>query len=353
MLTPPVISVVMSVLNGELFLAEAVESILNQTFEGFEFIIINDGSTDGTGAILGSYRKMDQRVRIVSQENRGLVRSLNLGCGMAQGKYIARMDADDIALKDRLQLQVDFLEKHPEPALLGGAVEIIDRLGDTLEIQKNPTGNQEIQSAFLRNGCPIWHPTVLMRREIFLGTGGYRQIVNGAEDHDLWLRIAEHHQLANLGTVVLKHRRHPDEVTVSTSRRCALSRVAALAAAAARRKGLADPLDSIDELTPESLASIGVSQTDRASAVMERYIRSTDTMCKSGRYKFALQVLKEAYSSPEWAHVDSRTASDLHLLEADALWHEGKYVRSIWKASRAFMLRPLVIARPLKPLLQR
>ena len=110
----PIVSVVMSVYNGERFLREAVGSILDQSFRKFEFIVINDGSTDFTGAMLDSYQEQDLRMHVYHQENRGLVESLNRGCALAQGKYIARMDADDISVINRLMWQVEFMEKHPE-----------------------------------------------------------------------------------------------------------------------------------------------------------------------------------------------------------------------------------------------
>jgi hypothetical protein len=128
-MTNPTVSVVMSVFNGEPYLHEALESILNQTFRDFEFIIINDGSTDGSATVLESYRKSDSRLRVYHQENRGVGESLNRGCGLAQGKYIARMDADDIATSGRLMRQVEFMEGHPEVDVVGGAVEFIDATG--------------------------------------------------------------------------------------------------------------------------------------------------------------------------------------------------------------------------------
>ena len=131
-MSSPIVSVVMSVLNGERFLREAVESILDQSLREFEFIIINDGSTDFSGSILDSYQHKDPRLRVVHQENMGLVESLNRGCGLARGKYIARMDADDIAIQDRLRWQADFMETHPEVGVVGGAVEVIDTTGRSL-----------------------------------------------------------------------------------------------------------------------------------------------------------------------------------------------------------------------------
>jgi glycosyltransferase involved in cell wall biosynthesis len=110
----PLVSVVMSVFNGQAFLSEAVESILQQTLRDFEFVVIDDGSTDGTGDILSTFVERDKRMRVFRQENQGRPKSLNDGIALASGKYIARMDADDIALPDRLGKQVDFMERNLE-----------------------------------------------------------------------------------------------------------------------------------------------------------------------------------------------------------------------------------------------
>ncbi len=346
----PTVSVVMSVLNGEVYLAEAIESILSQSFGDFELIIINDGSVDGSGAILELYRKKDERVQIYSQENRGLVSSLNRGCGIARGKYIARMDADDVAMCDRLMLQVAFMENHPEIAVLGSAVEIIDGTGKTLETHFNPEDDTKIKAGLLRGDCPFWHPTILMRTNSFVSTGGYREIVIGAEDHDLWLRIADRNQLANLRTVLLKYRLHPGQVTVSTSRRYVFSCLAALAAAEARRQEQVDPLDSVNELTPELLRKIGVSQSAQNAALARRYLRSVRTMCQAGQYALALHLLNEVFQTPEWKHTESRLAADLCLLGARALWNRGNYVKSVFKVGQAFAIRPLILGRPAKSL---
>jgi hypothetical protein len=342
----------MSVFNGEKYLAGAIESILDQSFCDFEFIVINDGSTDHSGAILESYLKRDLRLQVYYQENKGLVGALNRGCAIARGKYIARMDADDISIGDRLMRQVAFMEKHPEIGALGGAVEIIDPTGKTLGTHVNPKEDKEIKAALLRTDCPFWHPSVLMRTNTFVSAGGYREIVTGAEDHDLWLRIADHNQLANLGTVLLKYRLHPGQVTVDTNRRYVLSWLATQAAAAARRQGQVDPLNSIGELTPGLLAEIGVSEAALHAALTNRYLRSVSTMCKAGQYAVVLDLLNEVFRAPEWSYTDSRAAADLYLMAAQALWHQGKYTKSVLNASHAFRIRPLVLGRPLKSFLR-
>jgi glycosyltransferase involved in cell wall biosynthesis len=206
----PTVSVAMAVYNGEQYLAEAVESILAQTFTDFEFIIIDDGSTDGSLSILRRYAALDRRIRLVSRPNRGQVPTLNEILEMARGELIARMDADDIALPSRLEVQVDYLRRHPECLVVGSRVLLIDGDGEPLcEFSKAQT-HEEIDGAHLRGeGGAIIHPAVVMRREAFLAVGGYRAEVASAEDLDLWLRLAERGRLANVPEMLLKYRRHP------------------------------------------------------------------------------------------------------------------------------------------------
>src|SRR5438045_8388133 len=123
------VSVLMSVYNGQEFLCEAIESVSTQSYRDFEFLIIDDGSTDGTPEILRKYAAADERIRVHRHENRGRAESLNVGIELARGEYIARMDADDVALPERLRQQLEFLEGHPDVGLLGGAFELISSRG--------------------------------------------------------------------------------------------------------------------------------------------------------------------------------------------------------------------------------
>jgi hypothetical protein len=351
MMTPRV-SVVMPVYNGERFLSEAVESILDQSFQEFEFIIIDDGSADSTASILDSYHKQDARVRVYRQENKGLVAALNYGCELARGKYIARMDADDIAIGNRLMRQVEFMEKHPEVGVLGGAVEIIDTTGNSLKISGNPVADHELRRALLEY-CAFWHPTVLMRKDILALTGGYRKAFFGAEDYELWLRIADHSQLANLDAVLLKYRLHLYQVTVGKVRQMAFSTLAAQAAAALRKKGLPDPLSSVEEITPAVLAGLGVSEAAQQAALARRYLWSIGTLYDNGEYARAFDMLTEMSKHCDWKQAEKRIIADLRLLEARLYWRQGRFARSIASAGHAAGIRPIILTRPLKPLLRR
>jgi glycosyltransferase involved in cell wall biosynthesis len=347
------VSVVMSVFNGERFLREAVSSILEQSLQQFEFIIIDDGSTDCSAQILDSFQNSDPRVAVYHQENRGLIASLNRGCALARGKYIARMDADDIAVRDRLQLQVDFMDKHREVGVLGGAIEWIDTAGKSLLKCQHPIKDRDIKQALNRGDCPFSHPTVLMQKEVLDSVTGYRMAMVHAEDYDLWLRIADRFQLANLDTVVLKYRVHPNQVSVRRCRQQAISNLAARIAASERRNGNPDPFDSAEDITSKVLIRFGVSEAKQQTAVVRGCISCISSMCEAGEYEIALNEISEVLRSSDLKLVDSPEMADLRLLAARLYWHQSKFAKSILCAGHAVIARPKILGRPLKSLMRR
>ncbi|MFN3500447.1 MAG: glycosyltransferase family 2 protein, partial [Pannonibacter indicus] len=171
----PAISAVLPVYNGEAYVREAVESILAQTFTDFELIIINDGSTDGSGAILRELAARDPRIVLVERANGGLVSALNEGIERAQAGLIARMDADDVAMPKRFALQHARMEAEPELGVLGSFIRIMDKAGRTIRLGDYPVSVAEA-ARFMEHGCPVAHPTVMMRREAVLKAGGYRKL---------------------------------------------------------------------------------------------------------------------------------------------------------------------------------
>ena len=206
----PKISVVMPVYNGEKYLSEAIDSILNQTFTDFEFIIINDCSTDGTEGIIKSYN--DSRiVYIKNGKNMGVANSLNKGLDMATGEYIARMDADDISMPQRFEKQVKFKDKHLNIAVCGCRVEMFGALSN-----KNVctiVGSENMKVNMLFASC-LAHPTVIMKRSIF-ECEHFRYDVNyeGAEDYELWTRVIFKYDMDNIDEMLLKYRIHSNQVT--------------------------------------------------------------------------------------------------------------------------------------------
>ena len=192
----PVISVVMSVYNGSRFLSESIDSILSQTFTDFEFIIWNDGSSDNSEDIVKSYQ--DSRIRYFYHDNTGLGRALNLACREARGKYIARMDDDDISLPDRLQKEYDYLESYGEAVLVSSSAYYIDEKGDVLGQSFQYTNSKVIKSR-------IFHPAVMFRKEAYDKTQGYSAAKN-SQDTLLWSKLSRFGKLANIEEPLIKYR---------------------------------------------------------------------------------------------------------------------------------------------------
>jgi glycosyltransferase involved in cell wall biosynthesis len=349
----PLVSVVMSVFNCEPFLTESVSSVLDQSLTDLEMIIINDGSTDGSGRILDVFKNKDSRVTVYHQENRGLIASLNRGCALARGKYIARMDADDAAVKERLQVQIEFMENHPEVAVLGGAIEWMDTTGKPLLRCFHPFTDREIKAALNRGDCPFSHPTVVMRKKVLAAVKGYRATMVDAEDYDLWLRIADRWQLANLETVVLKYRVHPNQVSVRKCRQQALSNLAARIAASYRRKGQADPFDSGIDISATTLARFGVSESKQQTTVVRGSLSSIRSMCEAGEYAAANAEINEVLRTSDLRLIDGPEIADLRLLAARVQWHRKEVARSILSVGQAVLARPKILGRPIKPLLRK
>jgi glycosyltransferase involved in cell wall biosynthesis len=207
----PLISVVMSVYNGERYVPEAVESILAQTFADFEFILIDDGSTDGSKALLQGYAKLDPRVRLISRPNEGLTKTLNEALGLARGEFVARMDADDVSLPMRFEKQAAFLHANPDCVCVGARVLRVDPYGSPLSESDHRLAHEEIDRQLMEEGLgwAITHPVAMMRRDAVATVGGYREQFSTSQDLDLWLRLAEVGRLANLPDVLLKYRYHP------------------------------------------------------------------------------------------------------------------------------------------------
>lgn len=206
------ISVLMSVYNGEEFLNEAIDSILNQTYEDFEFIILDDGSSDNSLDIIKSYE--DNRIRIHSSSiNMGLVYQLNRGLALSKGKYIARMDADDISLPERFERQVAFLDNNPKIGVLGTSFQILDENDFLQPLVKLPTHNNFIKWHLCFRNC-FAHPTMMMKRDVIVKAGGYDKEMQYAEDYDLWRRLSVITNLSNLDEVLVLYRIHKTNVSL-------------------------------------------------------------------------------------------------------------------------------------------
>lgn len=205
----PTVSVILPVYNTKMYIKESVESILQQTFSDFELLIIDDASTDGTQDIIKGF--IDNRIVFIQKEkNSGYTQSLNSGIEFAKGKYIARMDADDISLPQRLEKQVAFLEAHEEVVVCGADAEIIG--SNERFIPFFLTHEEIITSMLITN--PMIHPVIMFRRSFLLENNiRYNESFEPAEDFELWVRIASIGKLANLPDVLLRYRKHTGQVS--------------------------------------------------------------------------------------------------------------------------------------------
>ncbi len=205
----PSVTVLMTVYNGLSYLKEAIESVLNQTFTDFEFLIIDDASNDESVSCARSYR--DPRIRLLSNEtNLGQAQSLNRGLAFARGTYIARLDQDDLCLPQRLREQTAFLDQHPEVAAVCTWEYTIDSSGRRVRDWRRQVKNYgEYLGLLLLGKCPIWHPSVMFRRQLVIDLGGYDPSYAPAEDFELWVKIGmRRHTAAILPKPLVMQRVH-------------------------------------------------------------------------------------------------------------------------------------------------
>ena len=248
----PTVSVVMSCFNTERYVAEAIESILGQTFADFEFVIVNDGSTDRSPEIIAKYAARDRRIKFLSGPNGGIVAAACEGMDAARGEFVARIDSDDVAMPTRLEKQVAYLRGHPECVAVGSRTLITDPEGEVVCQWGNLMTHEEIDKENMTTGGPgLIHVAAMFRRKAAEEVGGYRKAYEGIEDLDLFLRLAEKGRLANLPEALSQWRQH--------SRSCCHTRTRELRdkfplviAEAHQRRGIEAPVREA-EATPKAL----------------------------------------------------------------------------------------------------
>jgi glycosyltransferase involved in cell wall biosynthesis len=347
----PLVSVAMVTRNVERFLAEAIESILNQTLKELEFVIVDFGSTDRTKSIISSYQSKDPRIKFHEIPSCSLPLARNASCAFSTGRYIAIMDADDIALPERLACQLEFMEEHPDVGIVGASTQVIDHEGRELHKEHYPATDSEIRET-LRSVCPFNNPTVFIRREIFEAAGGFRDVALN-EDYDLFVRVAEHCNMANLQRILSLYRFHPRQVTRKRVREMTLCLFAVRAAADLRKRGQPDPLDSTTEITPELLARMGVSEAEWQPALVNRYRWAMATATDAGDYPSVLELAHEMLSFSDWKSAEKWEVAHVWFKSAQIHRRQGNYLQSGIATVRGILVRPVVLARPLKPLLRR
>lgn len=264
----PAISVAMSVYNGERYLDEAIASVLAQSFGDFEFLIVDDGSKDGSTAIIRDHAAREPRIRPIIRENRGLVASLNQMLDEAQAPLVARMDADDICRPDRFEKQIAFLAAHPDYGVVGSWSEDIGEFGEALSRggEDHPLTHEEMLLAIENGGQLICHPAAMYRRGIVRSVGGYHAAFRHCEDLDLWLRLASVTKMGNVAERLVRYRRYPGQVSSRHATELQIGSAIARLAWQERSAGRTDPTASLERLPPiEELDTLfGKPGTSRA-----------------------------------------------------------------------------------------
>ena len=324
----PAVSVVMPVRNGERFLGEALESTLSQTLADLELIVIDDGSTDSTPELLAAVARSDARVRVQRQEPGGLTVAINAGCELAQAPLIARMDADDVMLPDRLERQAAHLESNADVGLLGGGIVLVDEQGR--EIDREP-GRPELDF-LVRN--ELTHGTVVMRADALRALGGYR--LDQSEDYDLWLRFDEHYRVAAVADPVIRYRLHPGQFSVTALERQALGFLCVREAAIVRRRGEPDPLAADERLDETVLSRLGIPRAQLNETIVSDAVHWAATLIRVDRADEASALL-DAAEAVEGAPVRkelARRARGLILKRALRHWRLGGAARELGAYAR-------------------
>lgn len=213
------VSIILSVYNGEKYLDDSISSVLSQSYKHFELIIINDGSSDNSISIITEWSKKDKRIVVVDKKNTGLTSSLNIGLEKSNGKYIARIDADDVWLSSKLESQVDFMEKHPEIVLLGTGTNFINEDGEVLNQNevKQPTTDLELRKIYLYKN-PFVHSSVLFRTSTMISLGPYNVNYKYAQDYEFWYRMMKVGHIAILPEVLISRRLTDNMIGVKKNR---------------------------------------------------------------------------------------------------------------------------------------
>ena len=207
----PVVSIVMAAHNEDICISVAIQSIIDQTFGNWEFIIVDDCSSDRTDEIVREFQKNDGRIKLIANNvNIGLAASLNRGIASAKGKYIARMDADDVSYPDRLRLQKVFLDNNSDVSVVGGNADLIYENGNRIRSTSMPESHDSIKNVIVRMN-PMIHPSVMYRRTFIERMGGYDERLRRKQDYDLWLRGIKSHVYANINDVIIRYRVQPSK----------------------------------------------------------------------------------------------------------------------------------------------
>lgn len=328
----PKVSVVLPVRDSERFVRQALESVLGQTLQDIELVVVDDGSTDATPAIIEEYAADDPRVVAERQPPSGSEVARSRAFALARAPLVANMDADDVAVPERLAQQLAFMTEHPDVSVLGGAVLFIDEDGREFGEWQYPLEDEEIRRV-LAQGSPFVHPATMIRKDAFCEVGGYRALFP-ADDLDLWLRLAEGNRFANLPSTVLRYRVHPGQSTIQRCEVQALYALAARCAATMRANGERDPLDTDANVDEEFLRGLGVDHTTIAAAVVAQLTWVARLTGRAGYDAESERLFAAALQQASRGGLSSE-AAEVHLQHARVHRERGRRARAAVEHARS------------------
>lgn len=247
--------------NAADYLDQALASLAGQTLRDFEIIAVDNGSTDGSADILGRWAGHEPRLRVLKLDRPGISASLNLAAANARAPFLARLDADDIALPCRLAAQMEAMSRSPALGLLGSCAELVDHRNRRIGAVDRPLGDSELR-ALLRSANGFVHSSVMIRASVFRAAGGYRNGLVSAQDFDLWLRIAEISEIANLPQRLIRYRAHRTSGSARMPARQAIASVCVIGAGEARRLGKPEPFANGVPMLRSAVPLLGIPPLD-------------------------------------------------------------------------------------------
>jgi glycosyltransferase involved in cell wall biosynthesis len=327
----------MAVRDGAAYLAEAIESVREQTLEDLELIVVDDGSTDETPQILADLARRDERIRALRSVG-GVSRARNRGCREARGRYLACLDADDAALPDRLARQVAFLEGNPDAAVVGGFGIMVDHRGVRFGVAAYPQDPAEVARYLQEGRVPLIHSAATIRADAFHAASGYRPAFERAQDYDLWLRIAAHGPITNLREPVVRYRVHPGQASTTNVTKTATAVTVALAAARSRARGELDPVDTADSLDADLVEDMGILAEEIAAEEVRYGLWLARTMEKAGYHSRAEPLWSQAAASAAVTANPTATRARVLRARADACSRRRRPLQALVLRMRAGLL---------------
>lgn len=286
----PRLSVVMPVFNGEPWIEGCLASLASQQFENYELIIVDDGSTDASASMLQAHAERDPRIKLILQDNQGLVAALNRGLKLASAPWVARMDIDDLALPSRFSIQLALAEQRPEVVCVGSGFMAIDAASRVLATHRVPQSHGELLDRLITTRTCFPHASALFRRDLVIKVGGYRPCMRRAQDTDLWLRLAEQGSLAAVKEPLVLIRQHGQQLSAGEgAREQLLMGWAAVVSHLLRCQGLPDPLageaeqlPALRQLIAEGLHRSGLNRVRALKTSLKQLLRRPSwTACVS------------------------------------------------------------------------